>query len=101
MISSIYITGFRDSDLAPDEQNKLEEFNKKYSDIIKIMDSRDPNFKSVKETFKSEGKNIILYAESNNTSDDYKEKIIESAKELKSTFPSVNIEVNDEEKQLL
>ncbi len=101
MINSIYITGFREEDLTPEEQKKIDEHNDKYGENIKIIDNRDPDFKSVKETFKSEGKNIVLYAETNNTSEDNKNKVIESAKALKSTFPKITIEVNDEEKQLL
>jgi hypothetical protein len=101
MISSIYVTGFRDTNLSKDEFAKLDEHKAKYNGIYKLIDSRDNDFKDIFETFKGEGKNIVLYAETNKADETTKNNVINAAKELKSTFPNVNIEVNDEQTKLL
>lgn len=101
MISSVYVTGISDTDLTPEEQSKLDEHKNKFSSVYNLLDKRDDSFKSIYETYKSEGKNIIIFAEVTNVDEDTKNKIIEAAKDLKSIFGNMEIEVNDEEKQLL
>ncbi len=100
MISSIYITGFRDSNLTDEEKSKLDDIKSKHA-TYKIMDGRDGDFESIRETFKDEGKNIIIYAEITNADENKKNEVIESAKEMKKMLPNITIEVNDEEKKLL
>jgi sulfatase maturation enzyme AslB (radical SAM superfamily) len=101
MISSIYVTGIKNTDLSPEEQKKLDEHKNKFGSVYNLLDKRNDDFKSIYETYKSEGKNIVLFAEITNVDEDTKNRIIEAAKDLKSTFGDIDIEVNDEEKKLL
>ncbi len=97
MTSSIYVTVFRDTDLTDDEKGKIDGIKSKHG----MLDSRDGDFQSIKETFKDDGKNIVLYAEITDADDGKKNEVVESAKELKGLLPNVVIEVNDDDKKLL
>lgn len=101
MIKTIYLTGFRDKELTTDELSKIDEYKNKYNNLYKLLDKRDAKFESALKTYKDEGKNIVLYAETDKTDEGTKSKIVDAAKELKSMFSDIDIEVNDEDKKLL
>lgn len=101
MINSIYVTGFREKAFSSDELAKLDKYKNKYDSIFSLLDNRDDNFSAPYETFKAEGRSLILYSEVTNIDDEQQNKLIEAVKELQSMFPDISIEVNDEEKKLL
>ncbi len=102
----IFICGFRDAQLTPDEQAKLDEHIKKWkegynweSEAYSPFDQRNPRFENVSKTFKEEGKNIVIYDDIS-VNDTDRSRVVEAYTELKQIFPDVNFEANDENGQI-
>jgi len=112
MANTVYVCGFRSTDLQASEQTKLDQIIDKWKsegwsrDPFHPIDCRHSDFKNIETFFMEENprknnEKIVVYNEINIDNETEKQKIVSAVKELQAALPDVIFEVNDEKEKLL